>query len=161
MPSPESAISSTKPKPPRRSSFRLPLGRLMRIYGHSMSPLLHPGQLVLVDEDAYSAREPQLGEIVAVRPVSLGGQAVVKRIAGLPKEQIRFGGREWQLGEEEFFLVGDHSEHSLDSRIFGPVNRDEMVGPVTVRVWPWKRLSHDHRDGDAAERQETATGRSL
>ncbi|MBI4343069.1 MAG: S26 family signal peptidase [Candidatus Omnitrophica bacterium] len=105
-----------------------------------MSPLLHPGELVLVDREAYGGRQPRLGEIVAVRPDALGGQAVVKRIAGLPNERIRFGGREWQLGEEEFFLVGDQSEHSLDSRMFGPVSLEEIIGPVTVRVWPWKLL---------------------
>ena len=142
MPSLESPTSSTKPKPPRRSKPLLSLGRLMRVYGHSMAPLLHPGQLVFVDEHAYAAREPFLGELVAARPEALGGaQTFVKRIAGLPHERVSFDGREWELGDGEYFLVGDHQEHSLDSRTFGPVTQDELVGPVTARLWPWKRLA--------------------
>lgn len=140
MPSPESATSSTRPKPPKRSKSRLSLGRLMRVYGHSMAPLLHPGQLVLVQDDAYTSRPPRRGDIVAARPDELGGQAFVKRIAGLPHERVKVGDREWELGEDEFFLLGDRQEHSLDSRIFGPVRRDELVGQVTTRLWPWKQL---------------------
>ena len=141
MPSLESPTSSTKPKPPKRSKPVLSLGRLMRVYGHSMSPLLHPGQLVFVDEHAYGARSPRRGELVAARPDALGGsQAFVKRIAGLPNEQLEMDGRPWQLGEREYFLVGDYHEHSIDSRMFGPVKQEELIGPVTARLWPWKRL---------------------
>ena len=140
MPSPTSATSSITPKPPRKSSLSSAFGRLMRVYGHSMAPLLHPGQLVLVQEDAYESRLPQRGEIVAARPHRLGGQALVKRIAGLPHERVQLGDQVWDLGEDEFFLLSDRKEHSLDSRIFGPVRRDELIGSVTARVWPWKRL---------------------
>ena len=141
MPSPESASSSPKPKPPRRSKFRLPLGRLLRVYGHSMSPTLNPGELVLVDQGEYDQRQPLRGEIVAARPASFGGRALVKRVAGLPHERVKVGEREWELGDGEFFLLGDRTEHSLDSRMFGPVTQDELIGPVRLRVWPWKRFN--------------------
>ena len=140
MPSPALATSSTRPKPPRKSSLSSAFGRLMRVYGHSMAPLLHPGQLVLVQEDVYASRQPHRGEIIAARPHALGGQALVKRVTGLPHERVQVGDREWTLGEDEFFLLSDRQEHSLDSRIFGPVTRDELIGPVKARVWPWKRL---------------------
>ena len=144
MPSLESPISSTKPKPAKRSKSVLSLGRLMRVYGHSMSPLLQPGQLVFVDEHAYGARSPRRGELVAARPDALGGsQAFVKRIAGLPNEQVEMDGCQWRLGDREYFLVGDHREHSIDSRMFGPVKQEELIGPVTARLWPWKRLVSD------------------
>ena len=140
MPSPASATCSTRPKPPRRNSFAHSFGRLMRINGHSMAPLLHPGQLVLVQDEAYHARPPRFGDIVAARPQQLGGQAFVKRIIGLPRDRVRFDNQAWDLGDDEFFLLGDHQEHSLDSRSFGPVRRDELIGPVTARLWPWKRF---------------------
>ena len=66
MRSPRSPSSSTRPRPPRRSN----LGRLLRVYGHSMSPALKPGQLVLVREGEYGFRDPRRGEIVAARPAS-------------------------------------------------------------------------------------------
>lgn len=144
MLSPQSPTSSTKPKPPKRSKPARSLGRLMRVYGHSMSPLLHPGQLVFIDDSAYEARPPRRGELVAARPDALGGsQAFVKRIAGLPNEKVEMDGREWQLGDGEYFLMGDHHTHSIDSRMFGPVRQEELIGPVTARLWPWKRLTGD------------------
>ena len=102
-----------------------------------MAPVLNPGELVLVREGEYDRREPARGEIVAARPAELGGRAFVKRITALPNERVALGGREWQLGPEQFFLLGDQTEHSMDSRIFGPVTRRELVGPVWARVWPW------------------------
>ncbi len=116
-------------------------GRLMRIYGHSMSPVLNPGELVLVRPNAFDARAPRRGEIVAVRPAAFEGQALVKRVVGLPGERVAVEGREWTLGDEEFFLLGDRTEDSCDSRILGPVSRQELVGPVTVRLWPWTVLT--------------------
>ena len=137
---PRSATCSKRPKPQRKSKFRLSLGRLVRVYGHSMTPMLHPGEVVLVSENAYESHEPQRGEVVMARPASLGGMALVKRIVGLPHERVAVGGQVWQLEDGQFFLLGDRTEHSMDSRMFGPVNREELVGPVRVRVWPWKRL---------------------
>ena len=115
--------------------------RLMRIYGHSMVPVLHPGQLVMVSKGAYESRAPKRGEIAAARPASLEGKAVVKRIVGLPRERVHAGGKEWHLDEGQYFLLGDQPESSFDSRIFGPVTRKELIGPVRLRLWPWKVLA--------------------
>ena len=136
---PRSLRRSPRLKPPRRSSrgLRQSLGRLLRVYGHSMAPVLNPGELVLVREGEYDRRNPRRGEIVAARPADFGGRAFVKRITALPNERVELGGREWQLGPEQFFLLGDRTEHSMDSRIFGPVTRRELVGPVWARLWPW------------------------
>ena len=136
---------SPEPRAPSQPAFsrRNLFGRLLRVYGHSMSPVLNPGELVLVREGGYDAREPGRGEIVAARPASLGGRVVVKRITGLPLERVECEGREWTLGPEEFFLMSDRADHGMDSRIFGPVTRRELVGPVWARLWPWKRLSNN------------------
>src|SRR3989338_9732215 len=120
--------------------MRLPFGRFMRIYGHSMAPVLDPGQLVVVRDGADDRWQPKRGEIVAARPASLGGKAFVKRVAGLPNERVQVGAREWQLQEEEFFLLGDQPELSLDSRVFGPVSREELICPVRLRLFALKIL---------------------
>ena len=146
MPSLESASFSAKPKPRKRSRLRRALRRLgtergrlrvLRIFGHSMSPVLNPGELVVVREGVFDDRPPRKGELVAVRPRTLGGQAFVKRVVALPLERVTVDGKAWQLSDNEFFLLGDHTEHSLDSRVFGPVTREELVGPVQARLWPW------------------------
>lgn len=116
----------------------------MRIYGHSMAPLLQPGEVVFVRKGEFASRPPQRGDVVAVRPASLGGTALVKRVVGLPHERVSVGERVWQLEDNEFFLLGDQPNHSLDSRVFGPVTREELIGGVRARVWPsWRRFRTD------------------
>ena len=127
-----------------RSRFRLRLGRLLRVHGHSMKPALNPGELVVVGERGYDCRDPQRGEMVAARPASLGGRAVVKRVAGLPHERVQADEREWTLGEDQFFLLGDQRADSHDSLVFGPVTRGELIGPVRMRLWPWKWFTPCH-----------------
>ena len=113
---------------------------LLRVCGHSMAPTLKPGELVLVSERTYDVRPPQRGDMVAARPAAFGGRAFVKRIAGLPQECVTLDGREWRLDADQFFLLGDHPDDSLDSRSFGPVTRTELIGPIRFRLWPWARF---------------------
>ena len=115
-----------------------PFGRLMRIEGASMTPTLRPHSLVWVDERWSARGELRRGDIVAVRPASLGGRACVKRIAGVPRERVTCEGRVWKLGQDEYFLLGDHGSASLDSRRLGPIHRSELIGRVVVRCWPWR-----------------------
>ena len=110
----------------------------MRVQGGSMAPALTSGQLVVVSARPYRAREPRRGEIVAARPTSLGGTALVKRLVALPHDRIDLDGQQWQLGADEYFLLGEASSDSLDSRRFGPVSRHELMGSVRARVWPPK-----------------------
>lgn len=139
-----SARCSRRPRPPRRSDprwgARLFGYRLMRVDGRSMAPALNPGELVLVNERAYARRAPRRGELVAAAPSALGGTAVVKRLAGLPHERLDVEGRRWELGGDQFFLLGEWLGHSTDSRVFGPVRRAELLGPAQLRVWPWRVL---------------------
>ena len=121
-PNPEPSVQS-------RKGFSMRF-RLMRVYGSSMLPTLRAGQLVFVDAHAYAVRAPHRGEVVAVTPRVLGGKALVKRLIGLPHDQVDVNGRRWQLGPDQFFLLGDQSDESVDSRRFGPVSREELVGPV-------------------------------
>ena len=121
--------------------------RLMRVQGHSMAPTLTEGELVFVR--ASHTASLRRGDIVAVRPAALGGQALVKRLVGLPYQRVELEGRQWQLGAGQFFLLGDQPNHSVDSRVLGPVTHEELIGPVVVRVWPWKVLSRSNNPGGA------------
>jgi signal peptidase I len=48
--------------------------------------------------------------------------------------------RTWQLKEGEYFLAGDNRNHSRDSRAFGPVPRDQIVGKALFRYYPLDRI---------------------
>ena len=112
--------------------------RLMRVQGESMAPTLRSGQLVIVRTQPSPLRELRRGDIVAARPASLHGAALVKRLIAVPHDRVDIDGRQWRLGDDEYFLLGDASSESLDSRRFGPVSRHELLGPVRVRLWPPK-----------------------
>lgn len=104
-------------------------GRLMRVIGHSMEPALHPGDLVWVEPFQRSDEGPHSGEIVVARPGRLHGTPVIKRLAEIVRER------------NEFILRGDNPADSTDSRTFGPVTRQELVGRIRLRVWPVGRLA--------------------
>jgi signal peptidase I len=42
----------------------------------------------------------------------------------------------WTIGESEYFLMGDHRSNSADSRTFGPVEGDRIIGRAWLRYWP-------------------------
>ena len=45
------------------------------------------------------------------------------------------------LKDDEYFLMGDNREQSLDSRAFGPVQEDYIIGRTWIRGWPFTRLT--------------------
>jgi signal peptidase I len=47
-----------------------------------------------------------------------------------------------ELGQDEFFVVGDNRVAASDSRFFGPVTSRDLIGRVVARYWPLDRLSH-------------------
>jgi signal peptidase I len=59
----------------------------------------------------------------------------------LPATVKTNGEKMWTLGTDEFYVLGDNREHSLDSRYFGPVPRANLIGRVWLRGWPLNRLS--------------------
>ena len=103
----------------------------MRVQGQSMEPWLRSGDVVFVREDGPS---PVLhrGELVAVRSDMLGGTAIVKRVAGVPCEQVTVGAQTWRLEADDYFILGDNAAESLDSRALGPIKRHEIFGRVRL-----------------------------
>lgn len=115
----------------------------MRVHGHSMNPVLSPGDLLLVRELSAGQAMPARGKLVVARPAELEVQYFVKRVIGCPGETVRSSDKAWKLGEEECFLLGDNAELSIDSRIFGPISRKELLGLVVMRLWPLKAISKE------------------
>jgi signal peptidase I len=44
------------------------------------------------------------------------------------------------LGPNEYFVMGDNRGNSLDSRSFGPIPADQIVGRVALRYWPLNQI---------------------
>lgn len=133
------------------------------VRGASMEPNFIDHEYLIIDEISYRLRDPERGEIVVFRYPRNPREYFIKRIIGLPGELVEISGgrvringqvldepylefRETvgehrvRLGADEYFLMGDNRPASLDSRIFGPVPRDLLVGRAWVRGWPISRF---------------------
>lgn len=49
---------------------------------------------------------------------------------------VTSGETNWTLGDDEIFVMGDNRPDSLDSRSFGPIKADQIVGKLVLRVFP-------------------------
>lgn len=132
-----------------------------RVVGHSMVPTIQEGQFLLIDKIGYTLFErPQRGDIIVFNPPNMAGQIYIKRVIGLPGEvvELRDGrvfingeplAEEWQtipapaarwgpaqVGKDEVFVLGDNRPGSLDSRYFGMLSRDRIIGRALLCYWP-------------------------
>ncbi len=91
-----------------------------RITGDSMLPLLSPGQEILVDPHAYKSVPPKPGDIVLAKHPYVSDTQIVKRLASVEED-----GR--------CYVEGDNPAESTDSRAFGPLKPENIIGRVTSR----------------------------
>ncbi|MFQ6044377.1 MAG: nickel-type superoxide dismutase maturation protease [Candidatus Poribacteria bacterium] len=94
--------------------------RRFRITGNSMVPLLKPGDEVLVNPRAYRRVLPKSGDIVVARHPYRKDLRLVKRVAEV-------------FPDGRCFIKGDNPSESTDSRSFGTVTPEKILGQVTSR----------------------------
>jgi len=138
------------------------------VKGQSMEPNFHERDYLIIDEITYRFREPVRGEVVVLKsPVST--DFYLKRIVALPGERIKIeegkviiyneqspkglvlneeylevettGSISLTLGSEQYFVLGDNRSASFDSRRFGAISKDELVGRVWFRGWPVNKIA--------------------
>ena len=109
-------------------AWTLPV-RLMRVQGPSMRPTLAHDDIIVVEPRAYRRRRPESGHIVVAEPSKWGTRPVIKRIGSQETEDLF-------AEEAAFFLVGDSTQSSTDSRALGTVSKQEIIGRVRLRLWP-------------------------
>lgn len=134
------------------------------VKGDSMNPNFENGDYLIVDEITYRFRDPKRGEVVVFKFPKNEKLKFIKRIIGLPGEKVKilngkikiekdgqsfylneekyllderdFGEYEFKLGENEYLVLGDNRLHSFDSRFFGPIKKEKILGRVILRLWP-------------------------
>lgn len=131
------------------------------VRGSSMEPGIHDRDRILVDHFSYLFTKIDRGDVIVMRYPLDPSLDYIKRVVGLPGDQIVIeGGRLWVNGVEldepyvaqaavdpythtrvevepnHFFVLGDNRRRSSDSREFGQVPREYVRGKVRLRVWP-------------------------
>jgi len=136
------------------------------VRGQSMEPNFENGDYLIVDEISYRFKDPQRGEAVVFKYPGNLSQRYIKRIIGLPGETIEIedgkviifseegsqildesdylfpsvstpGDIRITLAGDEYFVLGDNRVSSSDSRRWGPLPREDIVGRVFFRAWPF------------------------
>ncbi|MBI2610186.1 signal peptidase I [Candidatus Giovannonibacteria bacterium] len=138
------------------------------VKGASMEPTYEDGQYLIIDELTYHLRNPKRGEVVVFRFPNDTSKFYIKRVIGLPGETIEVKntriflvkGEEreelkepylsealttpdgiFELKNDEYFVLGDNRLRSSDSRTWGNLPLNLVVGRVWMRLWPPDRIS--------------------
>lgn len=132
------------------------------VHGGSMEPGLRDGDRVAVLSTGFRRGGPDAGDVVLLRDPERPHLDTVKRVVAVPGEQVCLrGGRvyvdgralrepyvapgehgrvveegAWSLGPHDYFVLGDHRDGSRDSRAYGPVRRERLIGRVWYRYGP-------------------------
>jgi len=147
--------------------INLLLAQATRVYGHSMEPNLETNQRLVVEKISYRLHEPQRGDVVVIRIPQHSKELLIKRVVGLPGERLaihdgqvyvndqpleepyvhqktRGHMEELVVPAEHVFVLGDNRRASNDSRSFGPVPYESVVGRAWLSYWPLERVGLVH-----------------
>ncbi len=137
-----------------------------KVQGNSMVPTFHTGDYLITEKVTYRFREPKLGEIVVVKNPRDESQDFIKRIIAVPGDTIEISnskvvlngktleesylptgrptpagaflneGNPVKIAGNQYIVIGDNREHSSDSREWGPVTKQEIIGRALFRYFP-------------------------
>ena len=137
----------------------------VHVLGSSMFPTLHDNDLLVASKISYKLHQPQRGDIIVFKPPDEASRDFIKRIIALPGERIRIvsgvvyindqvlrepylperwtynnnwpaSGQDQLMPSNMYFVMGDNRNHSSDSRTFGPITLDSILGKAEIRIWP-------------------------
>lgn len=139
------------------------------VSGVSMNTTFADGQYLIVDQLTYHFEEPKRGDVVVFRYPKDPSKFFIKRVIGIPGDTVHVSGREVKivntenpdgkilpetyvdsmkpgatltetLGEGEYFVMGDNRDQSSDSRSWGVLQRDKIVGRTFLRLFPFTAI---------------------
>ncbi|MCK4918372.1 MAG: signal peptidase I [Candidatus Pacebacteria bacterium] len=148
--------------------FRIFIAQPFLVSGASMSPNFETGHYLIVDQLSYNFEEPQRGEVIVFRYPKDPKKFFIKRIIGLPNEVVilenktvtikninnpdgfklsesyvkNFSDNNMKitLSEGEYFVMGDNRPASSDSRSWGVLQEDLIIGRSFLRLFPFNEI---------------------
>jgi len=141
-----------------------------QVRGNSMYPNFHDGEYILTDKITYRLREPKEGDVIIFRAPKNEEYDYIKRIIATPGQCIRITNGKIYIDEKflnesylpsnyttsagsflrnnqticvpekKYFVLGDNRSHSSDSREWGFVPQQNIIGRAFFRYWPPSRF---------------------
>ncbi len=140
------------------------------VRGASMEPNFQDGDYLIIDEITYKFRQPERGEVTVFRYPQDLSQRYIKRIIGLPGETVEIkngkveisknfetkvldelsylpsdintpGNIKVTLDDNDYFVLGDNRVASSDSRSWGTLPKQDIIGRVFLRALPLASLT--------------------
>jgi len=135
------------------------------VSGASMQETFQSGEYLIVDQVSYRLHTPVRGDVVVFRYPKDPSKFFIKRVIGVPGDTVSIDGSvvritneqypdgfvlnepyiksmrngivlEEKLGDREYFVMGDNRDQSSDSRVWGVLQEERIVGRAFVRLFP-------------------------
>ena len=143
------------------------VGQRTEVEGASIENTLHNGDNLIVDKLSYRFHDPERFDIIVFPFQFQDNTYYIKRIIGLPGETVQImddgsiyingekleenygmevikpetigrAAESIELGDDEYFVMGDNRNNSSDSRtdMVGNIKRENIIGKAWLRIWP-------------------------
>lgn len=154
------------------------------VSGASMENTFQTSEYLIVDQLTYEFNKPQRGDVIVFRYPKDPSKFFIKRVIALPGETINIEGNTVRLsnpeypngfildepyiksmvngnsltevlGDREYFVMGDNRDQSSDSRYWGVLQEERIVGRALVRLYPFSKV--DYLPGAIADQVITSS----
>jgi signal peptidase I len=129
------------------------------VVGSSMQPNFQEGQRLIISKIVYTFQEPERGDVIVFHPPNNSREDYIKRVIALPHDIVgieegivyvngspldepyiedapRYTLEEYEVPENNYFVLGDNRNHSNDSHNGWVLPRQNIIGKVWVAIWP-------------------------
>ncbi len=148
--------------------FRMFIAQPYIVSGSSMDPTFENGDYLIVDQISKRFSEPKRESVLIIRYPVDPSKFFIKRLIGFPNETIEIKNGivtifneshpegfsldnsyiehkksdsfSIKLGDSEYFVMGDNRANSSDSRVWGPLPSEDIVGKPILRLFPIKKI---------------------
>lgn len=140
------------------------------VSGNSMKETFHNGEYLIVDQVSYQLHSPERGDVIVFRYPRDPSKFFIKRVIGIPGDSLTIEGSDIsivnathpegftlnepyvksmkpgvtiaeKLGDREYFVMGDNRDESSDSRVWGVLQEERIVGRAYLRLYPPQVIS--------------------